>query len=149
MQQGLLPSGSVAARPSTTCLLAVAVAVLAQLGLMVALLQVERSAASAAEAASGGGGTASSSRHYCTIMATDDYNGPSPTAPAVIKYWQPKLADQVDKALAAGCTLVGGLAVQYPGENNPVSSGGSLENNPIVLQAMMCSKATAGACGPF
>jgi hypothetical protein len=98
MQSGLLlpadkfASGGAHSAPKP-CLAVFIMAVLAQLGLMVALLYVEISAASAASAANG---ARSSGPQYCILEDPESSES---------------LAKSVHGALAAGCTLVGGASV--------------------------------------
>ena len=141
MQQPLFSEGP-DAKASKSCSFAVAVAVLAQLAMMIALLWIENS--NNATVASNLGGGTSSGRAYC-IVESHAYaytgGGSSPGSSAM-------LAKMVNTAIEAGCTLVGGVSVG--GEGEGTTSGAS--NNMYWTQSLMCPKASvscdtdAGTC---
>ena len=101
-------------------------AVLAHLGLMVAQLVFEIPASAATNSSSSGarGGGTASSGEYC-VLNSCAYQGNSGGAD--------DLAKSVQKALAGGCTLIGGVSVGGAGWGT-----GSLEL--CYAQAMICGQ---------
>ena len=138
MQQPLFPGGS-DAKASKSCCFAVAVAVLAQLAMMIALLHIENSTNNATVASNLGGST-SSGRAYCIVESTYFRSGSGSAGGGS----SAKLAKSINTAIEAGCTLVGGASVG--------GEGAGTSTVRFWIQSLMCPKASvscdenAGVC---